>query len=113
MTFRALKKTIVKPNEIEFNNSRFKNSRNITLPIFAYRNLKVYNKNDQELLYKVNSYRQIVVRKTNNSNLIKVKYQMSNLDKFSVVTSMLTWIIGVISFVRNKKWLGSLKKTKF
>lgn len=108
----TLKKTIVKPNEIEFNNSKFKNSRNITLPIFAYRNLKVYNKNDQELFYKVNSYRQIVVGKTNNSNLIKVKYQMSNLDKFSVVTSMLTWIIGVISFVR-KKGLGSLKKAKF
>lgn len=97
----TLKKVIANPNEIKFSNSKFKSARNITLPIFAYRNFKVYNNNDQELSYKVDSYRRIVVRETNNSDLIKVRYKLSNLDRISIVISILTWIVGIAFFIKN------------
>lgn len=96
----TLKKVIASPNEIEFSNSKFKSARNITLPIFTYRNLKIYNNNDQELSYKVDSYRRIVVRET-NSNLIKIKYKLSKLDIISIVISILTWIVGIVFFIKN------------
>ncbi|MBB1070161.1 YfhO family protein [Limosilactobacillus sp. RRLNB_1_1] len=97
----TLKKVIANPNEIEFSNSKFKSARNITLPIFTYRNLKIYNNNDQELSYKVDSYRRIVVRETNNSDLIKVRYKLSNLDRISILISILTWIVGIAFFIKN------------
>lgn len=97
----TLKNIIVKPNEIEFRNNKFKNAINITLPIFTYRNLKLYNNNDQKLSYKVDSYRRIVVRKTNNSDLIKIKYELSKLDSISLIVSILTWIIGIIFSIKN------------
>lgn len=81
-----------KPNRITFQSKSFTSAHNVILPMYAYKNLKVIDKNVKPLRYTVTKDRLINVKNSRHNNVISVYYAMSFVDKLSVTLSIMSWI---------------------
>ena len=88
------------PNKIEYVSNKFRNSRNIILPIYMYKNIEVVNGNGKKLEININKADQIKIQSTFGSSIIKIIYKLSKLDILSVILSLGTWFIGTIVLIK-------------
>ena len=88
-------------NKLEFYSNKFKNSRNIILPMYMYRNLYAINGNGQKLTISTNKDSRIKINNTFGSNKIIIQYKLSKIDIFSIILSVVTWALGIFLFIKN------------
>ncbi|MCW3763736.1 YfhO family protein [Weissella confusa] len=102
-------------NKLEYISDRFRDSKNIILPMYVYRNLQIVNGNGEKIPFTTSKNSQIKINNSLSSNKIIVQYKLSNLDICSIILSLGTWVFGVVVFLKRlfqKHWKVRFQKTK-
>lgn len=89
-----------KANSLILKNNNMLKAKIVVLPIFNYKNIKVYNSKN-EIKHTTDQYSRILVHNPNSKEL-KVKYIPSALDFLSIMISIITWITCCLIYILRK-----------